>query len=94
MYRITEIGENILNWIADNVLVWVIIALLGFAAVLIAAGIYSFVGKPTITLSLSEWECVETATVRHNILMPVGKVLVPTQTDQNECVQYRRKYGE
>jgi len=88
--RISEIGDSILEWFCENIMQWVLIAAGIFLFILIGVVVYESIG-PTVTLSKAEWECTETAKVRHQVLMPVGKVLMPTTTDDDECVQYRRK---
>lgn len=50
-----------------------------------------FVKHEYISLRADHWTCSKTIMVRTMMLLPVGKVLVPTYQIRNECVEYKRK---
>lgn len=87
-------GGDILDWLAEHVLPWLIILFI----VAIILGIpfllyYSWMQEesPTLTLYKNEWTCTQTKRVPSTIYVKSGNVMIPVTTYHNECYQWSKQ---
>lgn len=89
-----NLADNILDWFMENVMGWLMIFSLAILFVLLIVLGYLLLFSPqskTFSLEKEGWQCTQKANVSRQVLIPVGKMLVPENRINEECIQWSHR---
>lgn len=81
-------GADILEWIFEHILPWILIVMILFLFIGLPIMFYKSSHEEKFTLTKSEWSCVHTYTKTWTNMIMVGKVMVPQIHTEQVCDNY------
>lgn len=79
-----KIGE-----VVEAIIVGGIIAGVVAVFVMMGVSVYDKIGAEKYYLKKTAWECSKTETRKQRMPLPIGKVIIPHDVDNEVCVEYR-----